>query len=108
MYCKVEIKNKSYNCYYDIINNSKKQPLILLHGWGVDSEIFNNIKEKLDFYIVVIDFIGFGKSDKPKEAFTLEDYVSQVHQIIKKLKLENIIMLGHSFGGRVAIKLLQY
>ena len=108
MYCKVEIKNESYNCFYDANDNGRKQPLVLLHGWGVDSEIFNNIKDKLNYYVIVIDLIGFGKSDKPKEPFTLEDYVNQLHQMIRKLKLENIILLGHSFGGRVAIKYNYY
>lgn len=108
MYCKVKIKNEEYQCYYETNNKKDNQPIILLHGWGVNSEEFKNIINKLNYYVIAIDFIGFGKSEKPNQPFTIEDYVNQLHQIINYLQLNNIILLGHSFGGRVAIKYNYY
>lgn len=108
MFYKVKIKNNTYNCYYDTNGKIDKQPLVMLHGWGVDSSIFKEIINQLDYYVIIIDFIGFGKSDSPIIPFTLDDYVDEVNQIIKNLKLKNITLLGHSFGGRVAIKYNYY
>lgn len=108
MYCKVKIKNENYNCYFDTNNKKNKQPLILLHGWGVSSSEFKDIIDNLNYYVIMIDFIGFGKSDDPKQPFTLDDYISQLHQMINYLQLNNVILLGHSFGGRVAIKYNYY
>lgn len=108
MFCKVKIKEKNYNCYYETYGDKNKPPLVLLHGWGVDSSIFNNIIDKLNYYCILIDFIGFGKSDKPIEAFSVDDYVIQVNSIINHLKIQNYSVLGHSFGGRVAIKYNYY
>lgn len=108
MFCTVNIKNQEYNCFYKTNEKKDLPPLVILHGWGVDSSIFDNIINELNYYVIVIDFIGFGKSDQPKVAFSLEDYVNQIDQIIKKLKLKHITLLGHSFGGRVAIKYNYY
>lgn len=108
MYCKVKIKEKIYNIYYETYGSNNKEPLVILHGWGMESSSFNDVVNNLQYYVIIIDFIGFGKSDMPQDPFTLEDYVNQVEQVIKNLKLKNIIMLGHSFGGRVAIKYNYY
>lgn len=108
MYCEIKIKNYKYKCFYITNDKLDKKPLLLLHGWGVDSQTFAEIIDKLDNFVVCIDFIGFGKSDIPLEPFTLEDYVSQVNQVITLLKLENVTLLGHSFGGRVATKYNYY
>ena len=108
MYCKVKIKEKIYNIYYETYGSNNKEPLVILHGWGMESSSFNDVVNNLQYYVIIIDFIGFGKSDMPQDPFTLEDYVNQVEQVIKYLKLKNIIMLGHSFGGRVAIKYNYY
>ena len=43
MYCNIKIKNSDYNCYFNTNNKTNLQPLILLHGWGVDSLIYQNI-----------------------------------------------------------------
>ena len=82
MYCDIKIKDKIYKCFYETNNKYDLQPLILLHGWGVDSSIYNNIIEKLNYYVITFDFLGFGKSDNIETVFNLNDYVSQLTQII--------------------------
>lgn len=80
--------------------------VILLHGWGVDSTIFNEIVDTLkDKYLVyTIDLPGFGKSDEPSIAYTLDDYVELLYLFILDKSIEHPIIIGHSFGGRIAIK----
>ena len=80
--------------------------LVLMHGWGVDLSTFNNLVERLKAYytILTFDFLGFGDSSMPTSPLTLKDYVDVTRALIKELKISNPIILGHSFGGRVAIK----
>lgn len=82
------------------------QPLILLHGWGVDSQIWEPTIPDLSssFQVITFDFPGFGQSDLPAQTWSLDDYAEILKKIIEELKLKNPILLGHSFGGRVAIK----
>ena len=86
-----------------------KSPLLLLHGWGTNKETFDPIIENLKgtLPIYALDFPGFGQSDEPATPWNLTDYTDFTEQFIKDMKIEKPIVLGHSFGGRVAIKLSQ-
>ena len=87
------------------IKYGKGKPIVLLHGWGQNIEMMNILGKELDgFEKIIIDFPGFGESDEPKEAWTISDYVEMLHKLLNKLKVKKPIIIGHSFGGRVAIK----
>ncbi len=88
---------------------TKVNDILLLHGWGKDknsySELLKEIKAPQIGRIVAIDLPGFG--DEPlAKTLTLDDYVKFVLAYITKNKLKNIILIGHSFGGRVALKIV--
>lgn len=99
-----------------LINYSKfgsteaKQTLVFLHGWRSNKEVWNQIVNKLitdsgHKLIYTIDLPGFGASPVPKTEWAVGDYANLVGEFIKKLNLKNVIIVGHSFGGRIAIKL---
>lgn len=52
-----------------------------------------------------LDLPGFGRSALPRGAFTIHDFAEVVADFIHKLDLKKVILVGHSFGGRVSIKL---
>lgn len=52
-----------------------------------------------------MDFYGFGDTPHLNKELFLDDYVSSVIEIIDYYKMSNVILVGHSFGGRVAIKI---
>lgn len=82
-------------------------PVILfLHGWKDNLRTFDAIVSLLKFKyrIVRLDLPGFGKSEMPKTAWNLDDYVALVNDFIQKLDLEVYVVVGHSFGGRIIIK----
>ena len=89
--------------YYEYYDNHKDNTIIFLHGWARSSVDFINYINKFDANYLLIDFIGFGKSDKTNKKRSLKDYVDDLKTLIDYLKLDNIILIGHSFGGRVAI-----
>jgi len=82
--------------------------LLLLHGWsfGISKERYQPLIDELSKYyrVIAIDFPGFGKSDLPNEPWGVIDYSRWLSDFLIKNKLQPEIILGHSFGGRVAIK----
>lgn len=81
--------------------------ILILHGWNGSSDSWIRVSEILaqnGFLVVSPDFPGFGKSETPKNSWDLKDFVNWLKNFVDILKLEKFFLLGHSFGGRVAIK----
>ena len=86
--------------------NSDKS-ILLLHGWGSNSDLFRGIINHLssNYTVYALDMPGFGKTAEPKTVWCVDDYVDFVIKFIEKMKIDKLSILGHSFGGRVIIKL---
>jgi len=81
--------------------------ILILHGWGASSSSwvrFLNSAITQEYKIIVPDLPGFGESTMPLQPWELNDYVDWVNSFCKKENLSQVLLLGHSFGGRVAIK----
>ncbi len=87
------------------IQYGKGPDIVLLHGWGQNIEMMQFLGDPLSskYRITILDFPGFGKSEEPKEAWDIKDYRDMLHELVEKLKIKNPTVIGHSFGGRVAI-----
>ncbi len=81
--------------------------LLLLHGWGTDLSAFAPVHSHLEtsFRVYALDFPGFGQSDPPPTAWGTQEYADFVRQFLKELRMTNPVVIGHSFGGRIAIRL---
>lgn len=79
--------------------------IVLLHGWGQNIEMMMPLANEIGtgHRITILDFPGHGKSQEPTTAWTIYDYVQYLEDFLKKLQVRNPILIGHSFGGRVAI-----
>lgn len=102
----VQIEIDGYNIHYNIKGDGKKS-VIILQGWGTKSEIYNVIADALcDRYRVVsFDLPGFGDSTEPREAWGVGDYKNFAVKFAKALGIDSAVLIGHSFGGRIIIKL---
>ncbi len=83
--------------------------LLCLHGWGGSKESFTELHEALqgtDITILMPDLPGFGDEPEPKEPWTTDDYVEWVATYIQSNIFGPYMLLGHSHGGRIAIKLV--
>ena len=91
--------------FYLAFGNSNKA-IIFLHGWGASHKSFFWCNDYIsnDFLKIYVDFKGFGYSSCPSKSYSLVDYANDVKEILDKFSIEELIVVGHSFGGRVAIK----
>ena len=80
--------------------------ILLLHGWGQNIEMMKFIGDNFNdrFRITILDFPGFGESNEPSEPWTVGDYSNMLERFVKELDIKKPIIMGHSFGGRVAIR----
>ncbi len=84
------------------------EPLLILHGWGVDSSVMVSTMNRLAALrrCVAIDFPGFGASPAPSEAWGVDDYADMVREFLAANGIDRCDILAHSFGGRVTLSLL--
>ena len=87
-------------------HSGEGQDVILLHGWGQNKEMMEKIEEHLAsrFSVYNLDFPGFGESDLPPVSWGVPDYEEFLEDFIEKNDIHNPILIGHSFGCRVAIR----
>ena len=81
--------------------------IVLLHGWGSNIKLFANLIDLLSkkYKVVAMDMPGFGESQEPPSAWCVDDYADFVIEFLKAYNTDKVMLLGHSFGGRVIIKL---
>lgn len=83
-----------------------KPRVVVLPGWTGSQETWSEFvayaKDTLD--IVVIDLPCFGTEPCPDSVWGVEEYAAFATQKIKELNDRGITLLGHSFGGQVAVR----
>lgn len=99
---KINIKNMEIN--YIQYGKGEKN-IVLLHGWGQNILMMQPLGDPLseNYKVTMLDLPGFGDSMEPQESWTIYDYCDMLEEFLHKLKIENPILMGHSFGGRISI-----
>jgi len=80
--------------------------LVLIHGFGASLETWYDVYPSLSaqFRVVRLDLKGHGFSSKPEDDnYTLDEQARLVIAFITKLGLKRVVLIGHSFGGGVAV-----
>lgn len=93
---------------YTEYGNKSNKTLLFLHGFGESKETWRFLVPVLSqkFHLVLLDLKGFGQSPKLEDdAYSVYDQAREVASFIKKKKLENVTVVGRSFGGGVALVL---
>lgn len=100
-----EIEIEGLKINYAETGNPKGLPVVILHGWGCNHSTVRSIASCLEdgMKVVSLDIPGHGKSDEPKEVWGTADFARFLIKFIEALGLENVSLLGHSFGGRTSI-----
>jgi pimeloyl-ACP methyl ester carboxylesterase len=98
--------NKKF--YYEVKGTGEE--VVLLHGWGGSVRSFRPIFNRLSITnrVYAIDLPGFGRSDPPSPEWSTSEYARVVIEIMDNLGLAKPHILGHSFGGRIALYLAAF
>ncbi|MBN2964123.1 alpha/beta hydrolase [Sulfurospirillum sp. T05] len=99
----LHVNGVDYEIGYEILHPEQAQTIVFLHGWGANKEIMKKafggvFKEYQHLYI---DLPGFGASSLHVPLVSLE-YAAVVRAFLEALHVTPEIMVGHSFGGKVA------
>jgi pimeloyl-ACP methyl ester carboxylesterase len=83
-------------------------PVLLIHGFGTNTFTWRHVAPDLarDHRVIAVDLKGFGQSDKPfDERYSVFDQAELLAQLIEEKDLRNLTVVGHSYGGGVALLL---
>lgn len=81
--------------------------VVMLHGWGGDHTHWLAVAEPLSRYcqVMLLDLPGFGQSPEPPSPWGTVDYATEVARLLSSEACSPAILIGHSFGGRIALRL---
>lgn len=99
---KIKIDGKKIN--YELYGSGSKT-IVYLHGWGQNIAMMKPIADPLSFNykVLIIDLPGYGDSEEPHTPWSIYDYVECIKKLLKELKIDKPILVGHSFGGKISL-----
>lgn len=85
------------------LTGSGTQTLVFVHGWCINGSYWDPQVEafKDRYRVLTIDLAGHGKSKVQRTDWTIQNYANDVAELITQLKLESVILIGHSMSGNV-------
>ena len=100
---KIVINNDTLS-YYD--KGKGKTTLLFIHGSFVNKEYWKN---QIQFFskkyrVIALDFAGHGNSTHNRNNWTIQEFGNDITQIITKLSLKRVILIGHSVGADIALE----
>lgn len=85
-------------------DTSATDALVLVHGITSSSLSWVRVAPRLAEWtrVIAVDLKGHGDSDRPASGYRLEDQADEVATLIQKLRLGNVQLMGHSWGGAIS------
>ncbi len=97
-----------YEINYKITGPAGSQnTAVILQGWGTGLGIYDSVACAINdvYRVVQFDLPGFGQSDEPREAWNVDAYCDFFCRFTERLGIKEADLIGHSYGGRMIIKL---
>jgi pimeloyl-ACP methyl ester carboxylesterase len=97
------IQFRGSKIYYSM--TGKGMPVVLIHGFGEDSTIWDDILKDVEekYLFIIPDIPGSGRSDLIKDKISMNDYAACIKAIIDNEKISSMVMIGHSMGGYISL-----
>ena len=103
----MKISINGYDISYTISGPEGADTLVVLQGWGTEMSLYDSVAAAVNdrFRVIQFDLPGFGASDEPREPWNVDAYADFFCSFMEALGIKKAVLLGHSYGGRVIIKL---
>ena len=106
----MNIEVDGYNISYKITGPTEGadvETVVLLQGWGTDLGVYDSVAATINdkYRFVQFDLPGFGGSDEPREPWNVDAYTDFFCKFMEALDIRKVSLIGHSYGGRIIIKL---
>ena len=89
--------------YYSFIDNNT-EPLVFIHGVGLDHKMWEPQVSSLNNYsIITYDLLGHGKTPCDKKELTLNDFSNQLDDLLRFMKIDKINLIGFSLGSLIGL-----
>lgn len=94
-----------HSLYYE--RHGSGPPLVLLHGLGSSSQDWERQRDALGahFELILPDARGFGRSDKPRDGYSIPGMAADIVGLLDHLGLDQVDLLGFSMGGAMAFQM---
>ncbi|MFA5368574.1 MAG: alpha/beta hydrolase [Candidatus Paceibacterota bacterium] len=106
----MEIQNRKISVNeidVNYIEVGQGEALVILHGWGANISYWSSVIKNLanDYKVIALDLPGFGATSTPETIWSSKEYIDFLLNFFEKINLDNFNIIGHSFGGALALKL---
>jgi pimeloyl-ACP methyl ester carboxylesterase len=100
----MHLKIKGLNLHLEDSGNSDDLPLVFLHSWAGSARSWKYVVDALPSRLraITVDPRGWGQSQSNVSGFDLAGLASDAKEVVKALKLDRYVLIGHSMGGKVA------
>ena len=93
----------SFETYYKFNKHSENDPIIFIHGIGLNHEIWDEqIKYFKNYNTIVYDLIGHGKTPLNKTQIAMKDFTKQLLKLADGLNINKFHLVGFSIGSLIA------
>ena len=93
----------SFDTYYKFNKHNKNDPIIFIHGIGLNGEIWDEqIKYFKNYNTIVYDLIGHGKTPLTKKQIHMKDFTKQLLKLVDDLNINKFHLIGFSLGSLIA------
>jgi pimeloyl-ACP methyl ester carboxylesterase len=93
--------------HYRVIGNGAA--VMLIHGFAEDNSIWNDISAALseNYQLILPDIPGSGGSPAMTKQHSIDDYAAAMLAILQEEQLDNVVVIGHSMGGYIALAMAE-
>jgi pimeloyl-[acyl-carrier protein] methyl ester esterase len=86
-------------------NGVGKPPLLFIHGWLTNADIWKYQTEEFSksYQVITLDLRGFGRSDKPQVEYTFDLFAEDIDFIVEKLRIDKPVFIGWSKGASIGL-----
>ena len=95
--------------YYEEYGPKDAPTVLVLPGWMAKASLYRIVSDTLSdkYHVILLDMPGFtGDTPEPPEAWDLDGFVDFAVSFIKTQDIHSLTLMGHSFGGRIIIKMM--